>query len=35
MEQPLGFVVQGGDKEGVSSSEVFVWFEAESTCMVW
>ena len=30
MEQP-----PGGEMEGFSSSEVFVWFETESTCMVW
>ena len=31
MKQPSGFV----DREGFSSSEVFVWFETESTCVVW
>ena len=31
MEQPPGFVAQEGDKEGLSSSEVLVWFETEST----
>ena len=25
----------GGDRKGLSSSEVFVWFEIESLCMVW
>ena len=38
MEQSPGFVAQGGgggDREGLSSSEVFVWFETESTCVVW
>ena len=27
MEQPLGFFGSRGDKEGLSSSKVFVWFE--------
>ena len=35
MEQPPGFVAQGGDREGFSSSEVFVWFETKSTCVDW
>ena len=35
MKQPLGFVAQGGDREGMSSSEIFVWFEIESPCLVW
>ena len=35
MEQPLRFVAQGGDREGLSSSEVFVWFKTESLCVVW
>ena len=30
MEQPLG-----GDREGLSYSEAFVWFETESMCVVW
>ena len=24
-----------GDRDGVSSSEIFVWFETESPCLVW
>ena len=34
MEQPLGFVTQGGDREGTSSSEIFVWYETKSPCLV-
>ena len=34
MEQPPRFVAQE-DKEGVPSSEIFVWFETESPCLVW
>ena len=25
----------GGDREGLSSLEVFVWFETKSPCVVW
>ena len=25
----------GGDREGLSYSEVFAWFETEFTCVVW
>ena len=35
MEQPSGFVAQGGDREGVSSSKIFVCFETKSPCLVW
>ena len=35
MEQPSGFVGSRGAREGVSSSEIFVWFEIESLCLVW
>ena len=34
MEQPLGSVAQGGENEGLSSSEIFVWFETKSTCEI-
>ena len=33
MEQPPGCL--GGDREGLLSSKVFVWFETKSTCVVW
>ena len=35
MEQPLGFCCSVGDREGLSSSEVFVWSETKSMCVVW
>ena len=34
MEQPIGFVSRG-DREGLSSSKVFVWFKTKSMCMIW
>ena len=33
-EQPPRFCCSGGDREGVSSLEIFVWFETESPCLV-
>ena len=35
MEQPPGIVAQGGNKEDLSSLGVFIWFETESTYVVW
>ena len=41
LEQLPGFVATsrvcclGGYREGMSSSEVFVWFEIESKCLIW
>ena len=34
MEQPPGFVAQGGDMEGLLSSEIFIWLETKSLCLV-
>ena len=35
MEQPSEFVAQGEIGKCLSSSEVFLWFETESPCVVW
>ena len=34
MEQPPGFAAEEGDWEGLSPSEVVIWLEAESLCLV-
>ena len=34
MEQPLGFVAQGGDWSSLSSPQIIIWVKIESTRMV-
>ena len=31
----FGVCYSRGDREGLLSSEIFVWFETESRCLVW
>ena len=35
MEQPPRFVAQGKITKSVSSSEISVWFETGSSCLIW